>query len=342
MLCILYVNAVGMCLGLAALLLERALPATSPRRWIWCVVIPVSVILPGLYRVHHSWSIADAFEQQAVQPPLGHALGMASLNVLDPGLWARIESYGTSINRLWLTVSAVLLLWALANAWRVSRVVSLSRKGRDHASGPAIVDGVPVVVTDSMGPATVGFWRSRVLVPRWVLALPGVQRQYVLRHEEEHRTAHDGRLLFVASLTVILMPWNLTLWWQLRRLCLAVEMDCDHRVVNGLGDATAYGELLLKVARAASRGPRLQPALLGGVGTLKRRLTALLAPTPLRHIQRFLLPAAALGLVCVVLSMPHPVLGRGSDAHVTMTSGATTTALKLHSAPATEVIVPQR
>ena len=294
MLCILYVNAVGMCLGVAALFLERALPATSARRWVWCIVIPVSVVLPGLYRVHHSWSVADVFVQPATLA----------------------QSLDSSINPVWLTISAVLLLWGLAGAWRVSRVVSLSRKQRD-ADGIAIIDGVPVVVTDAMGPATVGFWRSRVLLPRWVLSLPGEERQYVVRHEEEHRRAHDGRLLFVMSLPLILMPWNLAMWWQLRRLCLAVEMDCDNRVVNGLGDAAAYGELLLKVAQATSGVPRLQPAFLGGVGTLERRLTALLAPTPLRHIQRFLVPAAALGLLFIVLLMPHPVLKTGSHAHVT-------------------------
>lgn len=332
MLCILYVNVVGMCLGLAALLLERTLPATSPRRWAWCIVIPISVILPGLYRFHHSWSVVDALEQQVAQPPLGHTLGTASLTVFDPGWSAHIQSYDTGINRLWLTVSAVLLLWGLASAWRVSRVVSLSRKARGETGSPTIVDGVSVVVTDLMGPATVGLLRSHVLVPRWVLALPGVERQYVLRHEEEHRRAHDGRLLFAASLPLLLMPWNLAIWWQLRRLCLAVEMDCDNRVVGALGDARAYGGLLLKVAQAASRGPRFQPALLGGVGTLERRLTALLAPTPLRHIQRFMLSAVALGLLFVVLLMPHPVLGHGSNAHGTMTSGATTTAPKLHSA----------
>ena len=184
--------------------------------------------------------------------------------------------------------------------------VAPGRPGRPGRN--AIVDGFPVVVTDSLGPATVGLLRSRVLLPRWVLALPGVQRQYVLRHEEEHRRSHDARLLFVASLPLILMPWNLAMWWQLRRLCLAVEMDCDNRVVTGLGDATAYGELLLKVAQAASRGPRLQPAFLGGVGTLERRLTVLLAPTPLRHVQKFLLPPPRSALLVVVLLMPHPVL----------------------------------
>lgn len=301
MLCILYVNAVGMLLVVAGVLVERALPTTFPRRWVWCAVIPISIVLPGYYRWHHSVSVIGV--QQ----------------------WTQIESYDTAINRMWVTVSAVLLLWGLANAWRVSRLVSVSRRTRGGAGGPAIVDGVPVVVTDSLGPATVGLLSSRVLIPRWVLALPRMQRQYVLRHEDEHRRSHDARLLFVASLPLLLMPWNLAMWWQLRRLCLAVEMDCDNRVVSGLGDATAYGELLLKVAQAGSRGPRLQPALLGGVGTLERRLTALLAPTPLRHIQRFLVPAIALGLLFIVLAMPHPVLSTGPHAHLAMTSGATTT-----------------
>jgi beta-lactamase regulating signal transducer with metallopeptidase domain len=300
MLCILYVNLAGLCLGLAALFFERALPAASPRRWIWTLVIPVSVFLPGYYRFHHSWSVGDMMAQQAA--------GIASLD--------------TSINRVWITISAVLLLWGLASAWRVSRVVSLSRKGQGNTNGIAVIDGVPVVVTDAIGPATVGLLRSRVLLPRWVLALPGAERQYVVRHEEEHRRAHDGRLLFVMSLPLLLMPWNLAMWWQIRRLCLAVEMDCDNRVVHGLGNATAYGELLLKVARATSGAPRLQPAFLGGAGTLERRLTTLLAPTPLRHVQRFLLPVAALGLTVIVLLMPHPVLHKGSHAHATQAARA--------------------
>ena len=342
MLCILYVIAVGTLLGVAGVLVERALPATFPRRWVWCGIIPISLFIPGFYRTHHMWSVGEGFARQTVQPPLSHAFGTASLTVLDPSWWAHIESYDKAINRVWLTATALLVLWGLANVLRVLYVVYASRERRGDPGTATILDGVPVVVTDSLGPATVGLWRSLVLVPRWVLALPGVQRQYVLRHEDEHRRAHDAGLLFVASLTLLLVPWNLALWWQLRRLCLAVEMDCDNRVVAGLGDATAYGELLLKVAQATSRGPRLQPALLGGVGMLERRLTVLLAPTPLRHVQRCLLPAVALGLLLVVLAMPHPVLGRESQVHATMTSRPATTAPKFRSARAAEVIIHQR
>jgi len=295
MLCILYVNAVSTLLAIVGILVERLLSTTFSRRWTWCLIIPTSIFIPGYYRAHHAMSVTDMLAQQA----------------------GRIESFDSGINQVWLTASALLLIWALANAWRVAHLVRTSSKRRGMSGAPLTVDGVPVVVTDSLGPATVGVFRSHVLVPRWVLALPGEQRQYVVRHEDEHRRAHDARLLFAASLTLLLMPWNLALWWQLRRLHLAVEMDCDNRVVTGLGDANAYGALLLKIAQATSRGPRLQPALLGGVGMLEHRLTVLLAPTPLRHVQRFLLPALALGLLFLVFSMPHPVLGPASHAHLT-------------------------
>ena len=322
MLCILYVTAVGILLGVVCLLIERVLPATAARRWIWCAAIPISIAIPGFYRTQHTWSITGATAQQAAGLPLGPAFRTASLTALDTGLWAHVETWNPAINQLWLLASGVLIIWGLANAMRVSDVVFESRRRRRDPKAPEIVDGVPVLVTNKIGPATVGMWHSRVLIPQWVLALPGTQRQYVLRHEEEHRRAHDAQLLFLASLPLILMPWNLALWWQLRRLCLAVEMDCDNRVVSALGDANAYGELLFKVAEASSHSPRLQPAFIGGVGTLERRLTALLEPTPLKHIQRFLLPAAAIALLVVVVSMPHPVLEHGKHAHVAMKAGA--------------------
>ena len=285
MLCILYVNAVGALLAAVGVLTERFLPAMLARRWIWCAVIVTSLFLPGYYRGHH--------------------------NMPMTAWWASTESYDTVINRLWLSLSAALIVWSVASMSRVSYLVNASRKRGANGSTPTIVDGIPVVVTDSLGPATVGLLRSRVLVPHWVLALPRMQRRYVLRHEEEHRRAHDARLLFVASLPIVLIPWNIAMWWQLRRLCLAVEIDCDNRVVSTLGDPTAYGELLLKVAQAASRGPRLQPALLGGMGSLEHRLTVLLAPTPLRHLQRFVLPLAVCALLVIVLMMPHPILHAG-------------------------------
>lgn len=299
MLCILYVNAVAALAGIAGLLVERLLPAsTTARRWIWCLVIAVTMTVPPIYRTNHKTPVA-AFAGET---------GGAHSHAANPTLWARAATFDPMINTVWLTASGMLVLWGVATLARVSFLVRRSRE-RNASKAPAVIDGIPVVVTESMGPATVGVISAEVLVPRWVLALPGIQRRYVIRHEEEHRRSHDALLLFVASLTLIVTPWNLVLWWQLRRLRLAVEMDCDNRVVTALGDPRAYGELLLRVAQAASRGTRLQPAFLGA-GLLERRLIALVSPVPLRHIQRFLLPALAFLMLIAILSMPHPVLAR--------------------------------
>ena len=294
MLCILYVNAIGLLLGIAGLLVERALPGTFSRRWVWCAVIAISMTIPPVYQARHTASVAAA---------IGN------------------ESLSTTIHTVWFTASALIVVWGIFNILYISRLVSRARRKRHGA--PAVIDDVPVLITDSIGPATVGLWRSRVLIPRWVLALPRDQRQYVVRHEEEHRRAKDSRLLFGMSLLLILVPWNLALWWQLRRLYLAVEVDCDNRVVSALGDAPAYGELLFKVAQAGNHGPRLprlQPAFLGGAGMLERRLNMLLAPTQLRAAQRWLLPIAACVILFVVLSLPHPVPSGNTPDHSTMES----------------------
>lgn len=328
MLCILFTIAFGAGLGVVGLVAERALPASWPRRWLWCVVIALSVGLPGFYRVHHALAVGGAA-----------GLRPAPFHLLDPASWGRVEQHNGAIDPLWRFASAALLAWAAAGALRGAYVVrrTLGRRAVSGARGaggappwgdpsgaasigPAVVDGVPVLVTSTLGPATVGVLRPRVLLPRWVLALPAAERRYVVRHEAEHRRAHDAGLLFAASLLLVLVPWHLALWWQLRRLCLAVETDCDRRVVSALGDARAYGALLLRVAEAAPPGPQLptlQPALLGRPGMLERRLTALLQPPSLAGVQRIVLPVVAGALLAAVLALPHPVLAPAS-AHGTV------------------------
>ena len=285
MLCILYVIAISTALGIIAHAVERILPPSWARRWTWCAAIVMSVVLPPVYRARHMATVGGEW--------------LSSARTLD-----------STINRVWLTLSALVLIWGIANAARVAHLVHRARTGVSP-DGTAVVDGVPVLITNALGPATVGLLRSQVLLPRWVFALPEAERRYVVQHEEEHRRAHDVLLLLVASLPIVLLPWNPALWWQLRRLSLAVEMDCDTRVVRALGDAPTYGALLLKVAEAANHGPRLQPALLG-VGALERRLTLLLAPEPLRRAQRVLLPVLAFGLLYLVFAMPHPVVEHGA------------------------------
>jgi beta-lactamase regulating signal transducer with metallopeptidase domain len=289
LLCVAYVIGVGAFLGVVGLLVERSLPAEAPRRWIWCIVIGMNVLLPALYRGMHTTTVGATHV---------HGAGMAHTP------WLLSVRFDGIFESVWLAASVILLVWFGCSALRVAHLLHVTRR-KDT------VDGVPVLMTDAVGPATVGIFRSRVLLPDWVLGLPAFQRQYVVRHEDEHRRAHDARLLFLASLPLILLPWNLAFWWHVRRLRLAVELDCDRRVVRALGDGQTYAALLLKVAEAGRRGPQLQPALLGA-GSLERRLRALVAPSTTRRALRVALPIVALLLFAVLLMAPHPVLATGT------------------------------
>jgi hypothetical protein len=51
---------------------------------------------------------------------------------------------------------------------------------------------------------------------------------------------------------LVLMPWNLPLWWQLRRLRYAIEVDCDARVLKEGLDANHYGKTLIAVGERQS------------------------------------------------------------------------------------------
>jgi hypothetical protein len=122
------------------------------------------------------------------------------------------------------------------------RLISLRRGWRTAA-----VDGREVLVSPDAGPAVVGLWSPRVVLPEWALRLSERERELMLAHEEQHVRAGDPALLTAALVAVLVAPWNLALWWQWRRLRLAVEIDCDARVLAQGRSAPAYGELLLRV-----------------------------------------------------------------------------------------------
>ncbi len=84
---------------------------------------------------------------------------------------------------------------------------------------------------------------------------PTAVQSLILEHERQHMLARDPLLLRAGILLVMLVPWNLPLWWQLRRLRLAIELDCDARVLGSGADAIRYAEVLLGVVRRVTTVP---------------------------------------------------------------------------------------
>ncbi|MEJ2503202.1 MAG: M56 family metallopeptidase [Gemmatimonadota bacterium] len=158
------------------------------------------------------------------------------------------------------------------------------------------VDGVEVLVSRRTGPAAVGVLRGRVVLPEWTLSLAGPRRRLLVMHEAEHVRARDPQLALFGLLVCALMPWNLPLWWQLRRLRLSIEVDCDARVLRRTGDRRGYGSLLLEVGQ---RRTRLALGLAEPMTMLERRIR-MIATTTRKATLRAAGLAVAAGLVLAV------------------------------------------
>jgi beta-lactamase regulating signal transducer with metallopeptidase domain len=225
--------------------LERGLHlAGRPTRWAWVVALVGSYLVPVA-----AWVRPDAFPTfplpipaaVASAPNASPATTSTTSTILDqpPSRSFSLTDLDAPLRLGW-GAGSVLMLVALVIA--AARLVSARRGWRREA-----VDGRVVLVSRNVGPAVVGVWSPRVVLPEWALALPATDRELMLAHEEQHLRAADPALLASGFVLVLLAPWNLALWWQWRRLRLAVEMDCDARVLAQGRSAPLYGELLLRV-----------------------------------------------------------------------------------------------
>jgi hypothetical protein len=108
------------------------------------------------------------------------------------------------------------------------------------------------------------------------------RRRLVMMHEQEHVRAGDNQLLGIATLVVMLMPWNAALWWQLRRLRQGVELDCDRRVLKRSPDAEGYGELLIEMGQRSATPALAFAAFAESSSFLDRRIRSIVPSQPRR------------------------------------------------------------
>lgn len=165
---------------------------------------------------------------------------------------------------LWLFGSALTLLVVGSAVLRLARARARWR--------PAVVAGVPVLVSAEVGPAALGVVRGAIVIPAWALSLESRLRRLMLLHEAEHLRAGDPRLLLAALLLLAAMPWNPAVWWQFWRLRQALELDCDARVLRRAPNRRMYGLLLLEVGRRRCGGGLAATGLSEPRSFLERRI----------------------------------------------------------------------
>ncbi len=296
-----------------------------PRRSIWTVVLVGSIAVP--FTVMQLGGTPTKREPPPLAASTVNAAAPASQSAAptatssQPAETTAIDSWPRNSTRTlprpsddiiivaWLSASAVLIACLLASIALLHRRMSLQER--------ATVLGVTVLVTDHMGPALFGAWRPRIIVPRWFLAENRDTQWLILSHELQHRAARDPLLLWLGVSLAVLVPWNLPLWWQLRRLRLAVEFDCDARVVSQGAEPLAYGQVLLTVTRRSLGGPVGTVAMSKPASALEERIM-ILEGTPeryarLRTITVVLAGLAAVGAVTAMDAPPMPAVAAGNS-----------------------------
>ena len=291
----LYAIVVSLLMGLAALALERSAQIRQrPARWLWgtCMVASLAIIfLPSEVSVQipETTHIDRATSSEILTPLQTTAIETPrfTLPIIGADQIPLSNGVSTLLDWTWRMASMALALVILASgahlSWR------RRRWDRGHMAGTA------VYISEDSGPAVVGFLRPHIVVPRWLTKLSADEQELVIAHERSHLGAHDTQLLTIAVCLLACMPWNPILWWQLRRLRLAIEIDCDARVLSLGYPVARYSETLIAVGERQSASYAMTMAGYGSKSFLEQRIHNMLRKKT-RHARVWALALACLGV----------------------------------------------
>ncbi|MEP6833873.1 MAG: M56 family metallopeptidase [Gemmatimonas sp.] len=274
-----------------------------PRRSLWLALMLLSTAVPVGVALRGNRS--SSAQQFIIAPAI---VGPAIVNP-EPCCTVANTDVGTSASYFNIATFDIplLVVWGILSLSLGAILVTAHKRTarRVQSWAEAEVCGEPVRIAPNFGPAAVGVVRATVVMPEWVLELSVHEQQLVLRHELEHIRAGDQFVLFAGVLLAVLMPWNLMLWWQLRRLRVGMELDCDARVAPSPRDRPRYADLLL-------RARRLQPVQQTALGfvsmrsALAERLYALLDRRQPSGVQMSAWSVSAVACVAMLVRVPVP------------------------------------
>jgi beta-lactamase regulating signal transducer with metallopeptidase domain len=293
----------------AGIVAERIAATWSlSRRVVWMTAIVLSTVLPMLLSTRPNTSVAPS---PASASTSSNAADNVDVSIASPDMrrtsfWAATRSRARRaiaaadpyVLRAWLGLSLVCLLVLVRAAVGIRR---------QRARWPAAeIDGVRVLVAANTGPAVVGVIAPSIVIPRWALALDAPARRLMLLHETEHVRARDPALLFAAAIAVALFPWNAVLWLVARRLGLAVEIDCDQRVLAATSATHEYGLLLLTVGARRQAVLPFAASLAERRSFLERRIKAMTTTSTHPRLVSSVCIALVLAAATAAVRVPRP------------------------------------
>ncbi|UGB38970.1 M56 family metallopeptidase [Frateuria soli] len=190
--------------------------------------------------------------------------------VASSGAWADTAWVAVSGSAAWSGVRTVSVDWAgaLTWIWVSGLVAGLMRAALAQARychrlrGAVPLAGVslpwPVLraTTVDAGPALVGAWRPRIVVPAdFETRYAGTEQSLVLAHEAMHARRRDGWCNLLAQLLASVLWFHPLAWWALAALRQDQELACDAAVLRERGCRRSYAQAMLKTPGAARALP---------------------------------------------------------------------------------------
>ena len=263
----------GGMLTLAAYCVERV-PTMRERttRWIWMSVL--FLIVGSLGIALHAIDFRPKLPVSVIQPSrLGRDDFSEQVIVRQTSPIITFAGHRVSI----LPDVDLVFFFEILSVVAVSVLASIYLQFRRiRRSWPiGTLQGVRVRVAPQGGPVVIGLWHPEIVIPQWLLGRSAEEQRVVLAHEQEHIRAGDHWMLAGACSLVALIPWHPWVWWIASRLRLAIELDCDRRVLRQGITPQTYGSLLLDVAEQGAELPVRMLALTDTGSHLKRRLRAI-------------------------------------------------------------------
>ncbi len=300
---IIYTSAVSLLLGLAALAIERAIALTPwPRRWVWAAAMGISLAGSTIMVLgaHAPAAASHGLPTAMRTMPASSGFSFPPLAIPPQPLW-RSGPAAVPVRALleacakWLWPAASILLLGVY-ALGALHLMKVRRNWPLRSIGK-----YQVLVSKDLGPAVFGVIRPAIVMPSWLLEETDATRDAALAHEAQHIAARDPALLLAALLLLALTPWNLPLWWQLRRLRLAIELDCDARVLDSGVERRLYANTLLSISQFAVRMPFGAVAIVGRGSQIERRILAMMSARP-RYVSLWILAFSAVALPLLVVA----------------------------------------
>ena len=232
--------------------------------------------------------------------PVDSAVNALLWQLLEPSPAASadpVQIYAFVFQCLWLGGMAVLLLTGLFRYGLLKRRISDAVPAEEAQCTVRGKRLERVYITDRIQmPMVLGIWKPRILLPS---ACSGEERkeerELILAHEQAHRLRYD-HLTKVFVFGVLVIHWfNPLVWAAFLLYCRDVEMACDEKVMEWLGEESRKPYSLALLRFEEERSALLIPLAFGESSARER----------IRHILDYRKPGSwmtALALLLVALA----------------------------------------